>query len=139
MAPTKVILAGVLMSPFAFVQTLTSATASIPYDVQTIWGLCGGRAAPTSWTRTLCEPGITCVHLNSFYWQCLPPTAIPTTTTTKSTSVYLPPTTTAYITTTASRLQSKFGQCGGVGWLGPTVCTTGSACSTANPYFAQCL
>ncbi|KAK6354791.1 hypothetical protein TWF696_003925 [Orbilia brochopaga] len=32
-----------------------------------------------------------------------------------------------------------FGQCGGVGWTGPTSCVSGHVCSTYNPYYAQCL
>ncbi|KAL0960405.1 hypothetical protein HGRIS_005445 [Hohenbuehelia grisea] len=34
---------------------------------------------------------------------------------------------------------SKFGQCGGIGWTGPTTCAAGSICTVANPFFSQCL
>ncbi|GES64607.1 cellobiohydrolase [Aspergillus terreus] len=35
--------------------------------------------------------------------------------------------------------QTLWGQCGGIGWTGPTNCVAGAACSTQNPYYAQCL
>ncbi|EPS41801.1 hypothetical protein H072_4263 [Dactylellina haptotyla CBS 200.50] len=35
--------------------------------------------------------------------------------------------------------QMKWGQCGGIGWTGATVCISPAACSTLNPYYAQCL
>jgi len=31
-----------------------------------------------------------------------------------------------------------WGQCGGNGWTGPTVCAAGSCCSTQNAWYAQC-
>lgn len=33
----------------------------------------------------------------------------------------------------------KYGQCGGQGWSGPTVCTAGSTCMYQNAYYSQCL
>nr|ACH92572.1 endoglucanase III [Trichoderma sp. SSL] len=35
--------------------------------------------------------------------------------------------------------QTVWGQCGGIGWGGPTNCAPGSACSTLNSYYAQCI
>ncbi|KAK6331330.1 hypothetical protein TWF730_004412 [Orbilia blumenaviensis] len=35
--------------------------------------------------------------------------------------------------------QPMWGQCGGIGWTGGTSCVAGAACSTLNPYYAQCL
>ncbi|GFF29321.1 probable feruloyl esterase C [Aspergillus udagawae] len=35
--------------------------------------------------------------------------------------------------------QSVYGQCGGIGWSGPTQCATGACCSYQNPYYSQCL
>ncbi|KAF5391573.1 hypothetical protein D9757_002387 [Collybiopsis confluens] len=32
-----------------------------------------------------------------------------------------------------------WGQCGGIGWTGPTTCAAGSGCVVSNPYFSQCL
>ncbi|KAJ8474370.1 hypothetical protein ONZ45_g15968 [Pleurotus djamor] len=33
----------------------------------------------------------------------------------------------------------KFGQCGGIGWTGPTACVSGSFCTILNPFFSECL
>ncbi|EPS38650.1 hypothetical protein H072_7611 [Dactylellina haptotyla CBS 200.50] len=39
----------------------------------------------------------------------------------------------------ASAQQSVWGQCGGIGWTGPTTCSSGNYCSSLNPYYSQCL
>jgi cellulose 1,4-beta-cellobiosidase len=41
--------------------------------------------------------------------------------------------------TAPAATQTVFGQCGGIGWTGPTVCAAGSTCSDGNPYFFQCI
>ncbi|EWC48816.1 hypothetical protein DRE_00121 [Drechslerella stenobrocha 248] len=49
--------------------------------------------------------------------------------------------TTARTTTTTSNQggsQVKYGQCGGIGWTGPTGCID-STCQFSNPYYSQCL
>ncbi|KAK6538406.1 hypothetical protein TWF694_011282 [Orbilia ellipsospora] len=38
-----------------------------------------------------------------------------------------------------SAQQSLWGQCGGIGWTGPTSCVSGAACTTQNAYYAQCV
>lgn len=35
--------------------------------------------------------------------------------------------------------QTLYGQCGGSGYSGPTICASPAVCSTLNPYYAQCL
>ncbi|KAL0061266.1 hypothetical protein AAF712_011924 [Marasmius tenuissimus] len=32
-----------------------------------------------------------------------------------------------------------WGQCGGIGWTGPTTCASGSACVKQNEYYSQCV
>ncbi|KAF3933710.1 hypothetical protein ABW19_dt0203379 [Dactylella cylindrospora] len=32
-----------------------------------------------------------------------------------------------------------YGQCGGIGWTGPTTCASGSTCVYSNPYYSQCI
>lgn len=32
-----------------------------------------------------------------------------------------------------------WGQCGGIGWSGPTGCVSGYTCKVSNPYYSQCL
>ncbi|RAO64161.1 uncharacterized protein BHQ10_000173 [Talaromyces amestolkiae] len=52
-------------------------------------------------------------------------------------------TSTTLITTTTTPVsgagQTHWGQCGGSGYSGPTSCVAPYACTTANPYYAQCL
>ncbi|KAK6344190.1 hypothetical protein TWF696_007831 [Orbilia brochopaga] len=77
-------------------------------------------------------------------------------TTRSTTSSSRTTTTTSRITTTASRTttttttttrtttantptQTQWGQCGGVGWTGPTVCANGLICKSLNAYYSQCL
>jgi hypothetical protein len=33
----------------------------------------------------------------------------------------------------------KWGQCGGIGWTGPTTCVSGTTCKVGNPWYSQCL
>ncbi|KAF3930781.1 hypothetical protein ABW20_dc0103618 [Dactylellina cionopaga] len=44
-----------------------------------------------------------------------------------------------FLATAAYGQVNTWGQCGGVGYTGNTVCVAGAACSTLNPYYAQCL
>jgi len=61
-------------------------------------------------------------------------TTTPTTTPSKTTT----PTTTPSKTTTGSTGgQTLYGQCGGIGWTGPTSCSQGT-CNVLNPYYSQC-
>ena len=34
---------------------------------------------------------------------------------------------------------AKYGQCGGTGYTGPTICAAGSTCTYSNQYYSQCL
>ncbi|KAK4210159.1 glycosyl hydrolase family 61-domain-containing protein [Rhypophila decipiens] len=78
----------------------------------------------------------------------MPTVIFPTTTTTPAVTVR--PTTLQTTTTAAppqittflpapGGTQSKWGQCGGSGYTGPTACAAGSSCSVLNPYYAQCV
>jgi len=44
----------------------------------------------------------------------------------------------AFLAGSALAQQSVWGQCGGIGWTGPTNCASGSCCTTQNPWYAQC-
>jgi len=39
----------------------------------------------------------------------------------------------------ASAQQTEWGQCGGIGWTGPTTCVSGTTCTYNNAYYSQCL
>jgi cellulose 1,4-beta-cellobiosidase len=43
------------------------------------------------------------------------------------------------VSTAPGATQTKYGQCGGLGYNGPTVCAAGSTCQESNPYYSQCL
>ncbi|KAK6522404.1 hypothetical protein TWF281_002966 [Arthrobotrys megalospora] len=67
-------------------------------------------------------------------------TTTPSTTPATTPRTTTPSTTPVRTTTTASTpAQNKWGQCGGIGWTGPTTCVEGSTCQVLNPYYSQCL
>ena len=72
-----------------------------------------------------------------------PPTTTIRPTTTFTTTPRPTTTTTAGpVTTTPSSpggTVNKFGQCGGIGYTGPTQCVAGSTCTKGNDYYYQCL
>ncbi|KAI0076458.1 cellobiohydrolaseII [Panus rudis PR-1116 ss-1] len=39
----------------------------------------------------------------------------------------------------ASAQSQQWGQCGGIGWTGPTTCVAGSVCTKLNDYYSQCI
>ena len=63
-------------------------------------------------------------------------TVVSSSSTTLKTSTVQVPTTTAAPT---GATQSKYGQCGGIGWTGATVCASGSSCTLLNDWYAQCV
>ncbi|EPS41325.1 hypothetical protein H072_4798 [Dactylellina haptotyla CBS 200.50] len=71
-------------------------------------------------------------------------TTTTTTTTTRTTTPGGQQTTRTTTTTTTttppggSGCSSMWGQCGGIGWTGPTCCSSGT-CKTNNAYYSQCL
>jgi Fungal cellulose binding domain len=54
-----------------------------------------------------------------------------------TTSVKTSTTTSSAISTGAA--VAKYGQCGGIGYTGSTVCATGSTCTYSSAYYSQCL
>jgi hypothetical protein len=66
-----------------------------------------------------------------------PPSSSTTTTTSSSTSTVIVVTVTS--TSSAVSCATLNGQCGGMGWSGPTTCCSGAGtCHLGNPYFSQC-
>lgn len=62
-----------------------------------------------------------------------------TTTTTKSTTTTTKSTTTSTTSSaTSTATSSPYGQCGGQGYTGPTICPKGWTCTYSNPYYSQC-
>ncbi|KAG7090546.1 Esterase/lipase/thioesterase [Marasmius oreades] len=60
-------------------------------------------------------------------------------------STQAPPTTTKTTTssgptnTGSTGTIAQYGQCGGIGWTGPTGCVSPYTCTVVNPYYSQCL
>ncbi|KAJ5619200.1 glycosyl hydrolase family 45 protein [Penicillium lagena] len=48
-------------------------------------------------------------------------------------------TTTTTTSSGSGATQTLWGQCGGVGWTGPTSCGSGATCQEQNSYYSQCL
>jgi acetylxylan esterase len=48
-------------------------------------------------------------------------------------------TSTVASTTPPGATQVHYGQCGGIGYTGPTVCVAGTTCTYSNAYYSQCL
>ncbi|KAG6915524.1 hypothetical protein DXG01_011021 [Tephrocybe rancida] len=63
------------------------------------------------------------------------------TTSAQPTSTSVKPTTSSTTSSApaSTATQVKWGQCGGTGYTGPTVCAAGSTCTYSNPYYSQCL
>ncbi|KAG6908450.1 hypothetical protein DXG01_004533 [Tephrocybe rancida] len=59
-------------------------------------------------------------------------TTVPTNPTTTTTSTGSTP-------TSGSGTAAHWGQCGGIGWTGPTVCASPYTCQASNAYYSQCL
>ncbi|KAJ5711457.1 hypothetical protein N7488_005613 [Penicillium malachiteum] len=60
-------------------------------------------------------------------------------TTTATTSTTTAATTTTRTASTSTATAAHYGQCGGIGWTGPTTCATGYTCEVENAYYSQCL
>ncbi|KAG8780088.1 hypothetical protein FRC12_023474, partial [Ceratobasidium sp. 428] len=62
-----------------------------------------------------------------------------TTSTTKPVTTSTTKATTTTSSTAPTATAGPYGQCGGQGWTGPTVCATGWTCVASNTYYSQCL
>ncbi|KAF3936814.1 Endoglucanase-4 [Dactylella cylindrospora] len=98
---------------------------------------CGG-SQPTTATTTTAPRTTTTSTTLSRTTTTSSRTTTPATTTSRTTTTSSRTTTTTTRTTTANgALQTQWGQCGGVGWTGPTACAVGT-CVVLNPYYSQC-
>ncbi|EMD31056.1 glycoside hydrolase family 61 protein [Gelatoporia subvermispora B] len=64
-----------------------------------------------------------------------PPTSAPATSAPHAPTTISPPP----VTTAPTSVAQQYGQCGGVGWSGPTACASGFTCTEQNSYYSQCL
>lgn len=68
-----------------------------------------------------------------------PTTQATTPVTSAATSAQASTTTTSAVATATGATVAKYGQCGGSGYTGSTVCAAGSTCTYSNAYYSQCL
>jgi endo-1,4-beta-xylanase len=68
-------------------------------------------------------------------------TTVPATSTatTLATSTIKTSTTGSSATVSSTATAAQWGQCGGIGWTGPTVCASPYTCTASNQYYSQCL
>ncbi|KAF7349818.1 hypothetical protein MVEN_01282000 [Mycena venus] len=62
-----------------------------------------------------------------------------TTTSTKASTTTISSTTTSSTTSSSGTTSPEYGQCGGLGWTGPTVCAAPFTCTYSSEYYSQCL
>jgi hypothetical protein len=107
----------------------TQAPSSVPNsDVQCAYEQCGG----IGWTGpTECVLGYTCVKGNDWYSQCVPAGTVSLAPVVAPTQKPTPVANTG--------MQNSYGQCGGIGWTGPTQCCGGYICVKGNDWYSQCV
>lgn len=110
--PGPALIAGAASS-VAQSKSVATATASA-----TLPGGGGSNPNPQPTTTTTANPGVSTTLRTS-------------TSTSTSAQVTAPP--------TGGDAQTKYGQCGGSGWTGPTACAAGSSCSVLNDWYSQCV
>ncbi|CAF1102542.1 unnamed protein product [Rotaria sp. Silwood1] len=100
----------------------SSSSSSANQGCSALWGQCAG----IGWTgpTTCCAPYV-CTYSNDWYSQCLQgPTQ--------------PPSSSSSSSSANQGCSALWGQCGGIGWTGPTCCSQ-SICVVTNQYYSQCL
>jgi endo-1,4-beta-xylanase len=105
-----------------FWQNLTAKPAYSA--VSSLLASAAGTAVPTSTNKTTSATSTTLTTVTT-----KPAT---TTTTTKAS-------TTTSATPTSTAVAAHWGQCGGIGWTGPTVCASPYTCKYSNDWYSQCL
>ncbi|KAI5121827.1 hypothetical protein M0805_003261 [Coniferiporia weirii] len=66
-------------------------------------------------------------------------TAAPTTSSASGSTVVPTSSSSTITSSNPSATQSVWGQCGGIGYTGPTVCASGSTCTFNSDYYSQCI
>lgn len=101
-------------------------------------GTCTGGVNTSAATVSATFSNIKLGDINSTYAYSPPPISSSTgPTSSKPVTTSTKPTTTS-TSTAAGPTQTHYGQCGGIGYSGPTTCGS-FKCTYSNPYFSQCL
>ena len=119
-----------------------------------------GNANDDQWESTLIIPTITGVYFgwesygsdaNTFWYDDIAisssrvgcgssaSSVSATTATTTSTSTAQTISTSTTTSSASGATQTHYGQCGGVGWTGPTACASPYTCTYSSAYYSQCL
>ncbi|KAF3928839.1 hypothetical protein ABW20_dc0100436 [Dactylellina cionopaga] len=107
-------------------------------DCISFWGLnTSGPTTSTTTSTTTTTTTTTRITTTSSTTTTLRTTTPVTTTTTTTTARTTTPSTTSSTTPPVGPTVPKWGQCGGIGWTGGTVCAAGSTCTVLNPYYSQ--
>jgi len=106
-------------------------------------GVSGSQYVQAIQTGTEPFTGSANLIINSFSVTINSGTPPPATSVPPATTVSPPPFSSSSPTSTAPAsgpTQTHYGQCGGTGWTGPTVCASGTTCKAVSPpYYSQCL
>lgn len=103
--------------------TSTSSASSAGTCVSTEWAQCGG----IGYSGGSCCSGFSCVKDNDWWYYC------------KKNAVTSSSPSPAPTPVVNLSLVARWGQCGGLGWTGGTVCQAGSTCVFSNDWYSQCI
>jgi len=112
------------------VENPTTTTVENPTEVQVSecrnsgYAQCGGYGFNGA---NCCPEGFYCKNFNPYYSQCV------------LNGTYVETTDAEQPTPVASCDNIRYGQCGGIGYTGPTCCTLGFVCTVQSEYYHQCL
>lgn len=129
-------------------QSSMAATATASATVPGAGATGGSSPAPATTTTAAAGVTTTAAGATTTSQAQAPTTTLATSTKAATTSA--PASSQAQATTTATApasgsgsgsqaAQTKWGQCGGNGWTGPTACVSGSTCTKQNDWYSQCL
>jgi len=113
----------------------TTTTKTLPITKSTTTTKTLPITKSTTTTKTL---PITKTITETLPTKCIPVTVTITEKETSTTTIKE----TVYVTITAGKEDGcvkLFGQCGGIGYNGPTCCQSGSTCKVMSPYYSQCV
>jgi hypothetical protein len=126
--------------PNGTIKNCTFTTKTVP-----VVPTCSAGYTGTYVTKTLSQQGELCIS-TTFKCQAVSTKCIPTTisvTKTEKETITVKETVTVTVTATetepSQNCASKWAQCGGQGFNGPTCCQSGSTCIKLNDYYSQCI
>jgi hypothetical protein len=136
-------LAGISVSSVAAYYMDNSVTVPTTFATTVSGGSIGAFSLPAySVVTFVIKTGGTVVSSSSSSVKTTTSTSKSSTSSVSSTKTTLSTTTTKTSTSaspTSTGKQVEWGQCGGIGWTGPTACVSPYVCTYNNAYYSQCL